>query len=377
MAISVAFLIDFMLFKMGTENHVLDLLTGLDKKEFRPILLVFRCSHEMRAKAEAMGVPVLELGIDKVYGIKEFHVLFQLKKYLKKENVKIMHTFHINPDIYGAFLAKISGIPILISSRRDMGYLMKQSHKIAYRVFDPWVDAVICVSEAVKKAFCRAPMNTKSKFHVIYNGIERTRFDKAIDRNEQRRRLGFGHGEPLIGVLSNFGMVKGHTYLLDAVPKIRKVHPEAHFILAGDGNCKEKMIQRSKAMALDGSVHFVGHREDVAELLSAFDVIVLPSLSEGFSNTLVEALYMKKAVVATDVGGNPEIIRNGTTGILIKPADADAIAAAVIDLLKDNNKARDMGTQGRALVEEKFMLDNVVRRTEDLYVQLLKSKEVV
>ena len=287
-----------------------------------------------------------------------------------------MQTFHTNPDIYGTFLAKVSTVPIVISSRRDMGFNRNWRHILCYKFMNNFVDKVICVSEAVKKLIMREEGIPENKIKIIYNGINPDEFSNSVNVDDEKKKLGLTDSVPTIGMLANFGPIKGHRYLLESAALLKRKNYRLNFILVGKGSLENELRKQSKDLRIEDIVYFVGHRIDAQKMLMVMDILVVPSLSEGFSNTIVEALYMKKPTIATNVGGNPEIIYHNRTGILIPPKSPEYIAQAIINLLNNRNFAKKLGENGRKLVEDNFIFKNKVKETEQLYETLLTEKRV-
>jgi glycosyltransferase involved in cell wall biosynthesis len=175
----------------------------------------------------------------------------------------------------------------------------------------------------------------------------------------------------VIGAVSRLAWKKGVSHLLDAVPSLLEAVPEVTVLLVGDGPLRGDLEAQAARLGVAGRVLFLGPRRDASTLLPAFDVLVLPSVVEGMSNTLLEAMAARLPVVATDVGGNPEVVVDGETGFLVPPGDPGRLAAATLKLLQAPEMARDMGAAGRRRVEAHYRADAMVRRIEGLYDGLL------
>ena len=376
MQVPILYFIDLLYFHSGTEKHLFELLQHIDRERFKPYVITCEGAEDFKQEIEDMGIPVQILDINKVYGKKEFHIMKELKKFIKKESIKIIQTFHINPDIYGTVLAKFSGIPIVISSRRDMGFNRNKNNIICYKFLNNFVDKIICVSEAVKQLVIKEEGVKESKIKVIYNGIRQDYLDKKVDAIAEKQKFGFNGHTPIVGMLANFNPIKGHFYFLEAAALIKNEIPEVQFVLAGRGPFEPKIREKTAGLGLNDCVHFIGHRRDIPETISIMDILVVPSLSEGFSNTVIEALYMRKPIVATNVGGNPEAVINNKTGILVPPESSTNIAQSVFRLLENEALRRELGNNGRRLVEERFLFNKMISETINLYEELLRKKRV-
>ncbi|OGS19370.1 MAG: hypothetical protein A2219_06130 [Elusimicrobia bacterium RIFOXYA2_FULL_50_26] len=370
----ILFLIDFLHIFSGTERHLFELVTNIDRKRFKPFVVTFQGSPAFRKKLEQNDIPVKILNMRKIYGRRQLAMFFKLNEFIQREGIKILQTFHTNPDIYGTMLARFARIPVVISSRRDMGLGRNRRNVWCYKLLNRYVDRIICVSEKVKQFVIADEGVSGDKITVVYNGIETKKLDLPVDVARARKKLSIPDGVPVMGMLANFNPVKGHRYFLDAAVIIKKTMPDVHLVMAGEGPVLEQTRQKAVQLGLERCTRFIGYTEAIAEALSVMDVVVSPSCSEGFSNTILEALYMSKPVVATDVGGNAEVIRNGQTGILIPPKNADAIARWVSAMFTDKDKARMLGNNGSRLVREKFLIPTMMENTMNIYDDLLRMK---
>jgi glycosyltransferase involved in cell wall biosynthesis len=236
------------------------------------------------------------------------------------------------------------------------------------RLLVPLANAVVVNSKAVGRRFAWA---LPAKLHRIPNGVDLTRFFPQDPHEGLRASLGIPKGLPVIGSIGRFVPYKGYAYLVEAARLVREVRPEIHWLLLGDGELRGELMRRCRAMGLDQQVHFAGWRDDVPDVLTLFDVFILPSLGEHFGRVLIEAMAMAKAVVATDAGGVPEIVIHGETGLLVPPADPQAIAEAVLALLQDPTRAARLGAAGRRRAESEFSLARHAQAVEALYQEIL------
>lgn len=376
MRIPILYLIDYLYQFAGTEKHLYYFLEKLDKKRYEPFVFAFEGFESFKKNIEDLGIYARILNMKKVYGVRPFRYFFELRKFIKGKKIKIIQTFHTNADIYGTVLAKISDIPIIISSRRDMGFNRNRKHIICYKFLNKYVDKIICVSEAVKKIVMREEHVPEFKIQVIYNGIDKEDLDRKVELSEVKKKLGFLDSGPIIGMIANFNPIKGHRYFIEAALILRKQVKNIQFILVGSGrqDLVDDLKGLVKELGLNDCVHLLGHREDILNFLSIMDILVAPSLSEGFSNSIIEAMYLRKPVVATDVGGNPEVVIHNLTGILIPPANVDGIAQAVMKLLKEPNLAAKLGENAKRLIEEKFLFERMLDETTGLYESLLAQR---
>ena len=234
--------------------------------------------------------------------------------------------------------------------------------------------AVVANAGAVKKQLIEQGVKSE-KVTIIYNGIDLTRFQQNgnVDEALQRLDLASVQGRPLITMVANFEFrVKDHPMLLRAAQRVKAEVPEALFVLAGDGPLLEETQQLAEQLGLKETCLFIGRCASVPDLLKASEICVLSSQAEGFSNSILEYMAAGRAVVATNVGGASEAIVEGETGYLIQAGDDQAMAQRLISLLRDPDKSRSMGMNGRRLVEERFSTENRLATTSALYQKFLK-----
>jgi glycosyltransferase involved in cell wall biosynthesis len=214
------------------------------------------------------------------------------------------------------------------------------------------------------------------KVFLIPNGVEIKVFTEAnqslVEALAQEWKI--RSHTPVIGTLARLHEQKGHSYLLDAVAQLRREIPDVKALVVGDGELRPSLEQRTQALRLSDSVIFTGTRRDVPEILALLDVFVLPSLWEGLPIALLEAMAAGLPVVATRVGGVPEVVVDGETGLLVPPRDPDALSEAILTLLQDPDLRQKMGQAGQERVREYFSVERMVEETEALYERLLAEK---
>jgi glycosyltransferase involved in cell wall biosynthesis len=231
---------------------------------------------------------------------------------------------------------------------------------------------VLANADAVKTQLIRDGYDAR-KLAVIRNGVDLPRLDKRAKAGPIRQEFGIADDSPIVTVLARLNEMKGIQYFLDAAPAVLSIFPKTRFLIVGDGPARADLQQYAERVGLGSSVIFTGFRMDVPEILKATSISVLPSLSEGLSNVLIESMAAGVAVVATSVGGNPEIVDDGATGILIPPRDAGSIARAITQILSSPEMAARLGAAGRERIESRFSMERAVHETQSLYTSLLQS----
>jgi glycosyltransferase involved in cell wall biosynthesis len=281
----------------------------------------------------------------------------------------IVHTYLVSANLYGALAARLAGVPAVVTSRRDTGFSRNWRLRLVEEwLVNPRVVRVAAVCPAVAREARRERGLSAERVVTIPNGVDTAEFDPALHpREAARSRLGLAGDDAALGVIAHLSPVKGHADLLAAMARIVEARPRARLFVVGDGVLRAELEAKCRALGLTGRVVFTGARPDVAAVLAALDVVVVPSHTEGLSNALLEAMAMARPVVATAVGGNPDAVEAGTTGLLVPPRDPEALAASVLGLLERPDEARRLGEAARRRVLAEFSLDRMVAGYEALY----------
>jgi glycosyltransferase involved in cell wall biosynthesis len=233
------------------------------------------------------------------------------------------------------------------------------------------VDAVIVNSAAAARELSGRFRVPESKVRNIGVGTDLERIWRATPAEELKRELGLGESK-VVGVVAKLSPVKGHGHFLEAAAFILKAAGDVRFLIVGDGSERTRLEREAGELGLSGKVHFIGVRDDVPAVLKLMDVLVLSSLSEGSPNVVLEAMAAGVPVVAMRVGGVPEVVEDGVSGFLVDPGDAPGLSNAVLRLLNDADRAREMGKKGRAIAGENYDINRVVARVEDVFSSLLE-----
>ena len=361
----------------GSERNITQLLVGIDKDKFEICIACFG-SGKLSEFMKEQGFSIVDLKKAGIYTLSGLRNLAFLKKIVNENKISLIVTYHESSDFYGLALSIICNIPV-ISSRRDMGFKTKLHHRIAYKFVGRFFDAVIAVSEAVKKEVIKRHWFPEEKIFTVYNAINAVDYGNAHDGIALKRKLGIQSESFVVGMVANIRKIKGYLYFLDAARIILRYNRNVQFVMIGYDAIKsdfttERLERYGKEIGISENLHFLGGKLEIPDLISIFDVAVLASLSEGFSNVILEYMASSKPVVATGVGGNPEIVVHGQTGLLVPPADSVALADAILSIWEDKEAASRFGIAGRKRVEERFSLGVMLRNYENLFEQVINSK---
>jgi glycosyltransferase involved in cell wall biosynthesis len=351
----------------GAERVVLDLCRASLSGPFPPLVASFfdlREPHlELHEAAEKEGLPTRLLTCR---GRMDLNALQQLRHVLIQDGVKILHCHGFKADFYGLLTGRPLKIPLIATS-----HLWTKSSPVIrwYERLDGlclrFFDRVVAVSSPIRDELVRAGVPGK-KVTVIPNGLYVDDFSHN-GRGVLRSELGLGEEEIVIGTIARLSPEKGHGHLLRAARAVLQEEPKARFLLVGDGPLRRTLEQEVAAMGLTGSVIFGGERTDMPEVYALSDLIVSASLREGFPLSILEALAAGRPVVATRVGGVPEIVQDGVTGILVDPGDEVGLAKAILGVLRDAPRRRALGRAGRKVVEERFSVHRMAREYFEVY----------
>jgi L-malate glycosyltransferase len=363
----------------GTERQFLYLTKELDRSRFDVRVACLSKKGEFLPAFEALNVPISEYSISSLYNYKSFRRRIRLAKDIRRDGVQIIHSYGFYPNVFSIPAAKLAGNCITIASVRDTGVFtgQKKLRSMAQKYACQMADCVVANSQAVR-AWLISLGVPPDHIRVIPNGIVVPPRPAASRDLPIRRELQIDPAAPLIAVVCRLTRGKGIEYFLRSVVSVSKDFPQARFLIVGDSiiepTYKPQLVRLARELEIHDRVIFTGERNDIPKLLEEIDLSVLPSLSEGLSNSLMEAMAAGLPVVATNVGGNPEIVQDGTTGILVPSRDPDALSAAMIRVLKNPSLARQFGHAGRERVAKHFSLESAVRQTEDLYLSLLNNR---
>jgi glycosyltransferase involved in cell wall biosynthesis len=342
----------------GQEMVVLSLVERMDRRLYAPRVLCFHGGGELTSRFESLGVPVDVLDVPSGSG--GVACLRAMRRYFRAHRPAILHTHNPTPHQYGAFAAAGGVVPIVVHTKHGRNQLLTTRGRLLERAAGLLTDVVVPVSADAADVARETDGVPAARIEVIRNGI-------AIRPLPARTRPA---GYRVVHV-ARLNEVKDQPTLLAASRLVADAHPAFHLDLVGDGEQREALERQVDALGLRAHVTFHGFSDDVTPYLDAADLFVLSSTSEGIALTLLEAMAAGLPVVATDVGGNREVVQDGMTGFLVPARDPAALARAMRALLEDPTRAAGMGANGRARVVEEFALDRTAAAYDALYRRLL------
>lgn len=359
----------------GSQTHLLQVLRLLDRRRFDPVLYCLTGEGVLQENVRALDVPVIDGGARSGFkGRQSLAAILRLARYLRRERADVVHNYLLRANAVGSVAARLAGIPVVLCSKR--GCHERRGLELAGARLGNWLaDRVTANADAVREFVHDNEGCPLRKFVVIPSGVDTERF-RPTPGDDYKTRLGLPPHAPVVGIVTRMRVRKGVEEFLRAMIQVRERHPMVQTVIVGEVELDPDLRQLVTKSGMDDGLHLLGRRSDMPEVLSAFDVFVLSSHDEGMSNAILEAMAMEKPVVATDVGGTGEVIRDGQSGLLVPPKDSAALAVAINEMLVAPERAREMGRLGRRIVRDGFSAQTMVRQMEELYLQLLHERGV-
>ena len=372
--------------KGGAPKNTLLTVSGLDKERYRVTLLSGPSRNpeedlEERTTKAGVECAVLDELVRPIRPWTDLRAVLKLARFMRRHKLHIVHTHTSKAGVVGRLAFLLARSPLLVHASH--GHVFTGFYGPVLSTILLWLDRFLSLFTHRIVALTRRGMEEqihlgvapRRKFAVVPSGVELERFTEAsVDAVAKREQLGLPPVGPLLGVAAELDPRKGHRYLLEAMPLVLRRRPDAVLLVMGHGPLQQDLQARISLMNLEGSVRMLGHREDMPEMLSLLDVLVLPSLNEGMGRVVVEAMACAKPVVASNVMGIPELVEDGVTGLLCRPANPQDLAEKILRLLEDSELARKMGAAGKERVYPRYDASRMVAAYEALYEALLKEK---
>lgn len=358
----------------GAEQHLLTLLNHLDKNIF-DVHVVCLFTEPFASLVKKAGFTAHVFSMNNKLDIKP---IWQMAELIRKENYNIVHTHGVRANLLGRLAAKKAGCAHIVTTVHSVlafdynKAIVRYINKICERLTRGITERFITVCKMLERHLVAEGIPGE-KIVTIHNGIEIQNYTPELSGLHIRHEFGIDPDKIVIGVIARLHPVKGHKYLLKSVAELVKINQKVVLLLAGTGPCRKELEDIALNLGIKNNIIFAGFRKDIPEIISASDFLVLPSLSEGLSLTIVEGMAMKKAVIATAVGGTPEIITSGHDGLLVSPADESSLKEAIQRLIDNPDFADNLGIEARKTVESRFTAKIMADKTANLYIDILKE----
>jgi glycosyltransferase involved in cell wall biosynthesis len=350
----------------GAENLILTSIQQLDPNRFSSVLCCIQTKDILGEEAEQMGVHVIELGRLKTKGY-DRKIVGDILSLVRREKIDIIHCHLYHAAMYGRLAARIARIPAIVTVHNV--YARPKWHR---RMINRWLGAktakIIAVSEAVGKDIIHFDHAAPERVVVIPNGIDIKAAQSALTRDESRQNLRISRETKVIGCIGRLEEQKGHFFLLEALSTLRQKEGDCpHLLVVGDGSYKTLINERIEQLCLEDRVTMLGMRRDIADILNAIDLFVMPSLWEGLPLALLEAMAAGIPVIASKVGGVGEVLGQSEFGIALPPGNVAALSQSIASLMADPEHRATIGARGAARVRERYSSQAMVSHLESIY----------
>jgi len=361
----------------GTENQFMALTRMLDRTRFD---VEFACLRRWGGFVDELverNIPLTEYPVATFRSVTAIRQQARLARHITRRHVDIVHAYNFYGNVFATPPARLVA-PVTIASIRDRAPYLTAMQKRLQRYACQFADCILVNAAAVRDWLIGEGYDA-SKIAVIRNGVDLSRFEASPASMPLRHELSIDARTPLVGVISRLTRLKGLEHFLEAAAIVRSRVPDIRFVIVGETSPMDRgylgELQRyAERCGVAQDVIFTGLRRDVPAVLSSLTVSVMPSLNEALSNVVLESMAAGAPTVATRVGGTPEAIVDGVTGLLVEPADSAALADAIVRLLHDRQLAAHLGRAARERIADHFSVKRMVCATEDLYVGLLERK---
>jgi glycosyltransferase involved in cell wall biosynthesis len=353
----------------GAGKYYLNTIPAVDKTKFNITLCVLRERDHLTNLFEEAKINITHLGKQKYDPL----IFISLINFIKNGKFDLIHSHGYGSDNFGRIIGKILRIPTIIHAHdENRSYPVVQN--IADLLLVPFTDKAIAVSQGVKESCINKRRIRKQKIFVLHNGIPLKNFTKLDEKliDEEKRRFGIKPDSIVLGTVARLRKEKGLKYLIQSAPRILNSFPNVVFFIAGDGPIREELETLAKDLAVDNKIIFAGFCNNIPMVLSLIDIFVAPSLTEGSPLGIFEAMAMGKPIIASNVGGIREILKDKENSLLVPSEDPERLAEKILFLLNNKN---EMTLLGLKAFEESKKYDNqfLIKNLEDIYSELLKK----
>lgn len=356
----------------GLEKILTTIVLNLNKEKYNVSVW---CLKEGGFFADELIKAGIEVKILHIFTSRNPLSVYKVYKLFKSRKFDIIHTHAYSAGTIGRISAFLAGVPVIISHNQNIYDYYNKYYRFVEWFLSRVTDGIICVSDEVRKYTHEIQGIDSKRLVTIYNGIDTICAVHKKDTYDLRNELGIPRDNIVIGTIAQFSEKKGLGYLIRSASLLLERKKDVNFLLVGDGAIRGELKQLCLNLKMEGKVIFAGERRDIPEILSLIDIFVLPSIREGLPLALLEAMACGRPVIATNVGGVPEVIRDGINGILVRPKDPEALCCAMERLLHDEGEMAEMGGEGRKLCEKYFNSRVMVAKIENLYDTLVERKK--
>lgn len=357
----------------GTERQLVELVKRIDRDKFELYLgcLAGDESGIQEHFPECVKVQSIILKVRSTYSLAALVAVCRLIRLIRSESIDIVQCYFLKAKLLGCLAGKLAGAKT-VSCQRDLGMHINATNRVAVRLANACADRFLVNSLSVKEYLIRGQGAPSDRIDVVANGVDVKDYRPATpaERAAYKLKLGLDPAVVVIGVVANLKLVKGLGDFIRAAALVSRAHEKAHFVIVGKGPEEDKLRHLAAELRVADKILFAGRRDDVRPFLGAFDIAVLCSLSEGFSNAVLEYMAAGLPVVATRVGGNQEQVHDGETGFLVPPGDSELLAKALLRLIQEDGLRVRMSQEALRECAELYSMEKMIGRMEDYYTRL-------
>jgi sugar transferase (PEP-CTERM/EpsH1 system associated) len=352
----------------GLQRVVTDMATHLDRNRFEPSVCALRGGGPFAEELQNNRIRFFNVSANN--GKVDYLCSLKLRRLFKEEKPDIVHTHNTQPFIDGTVGAMLAGVPVRIHTDHARDFPDKRRYMYAEYVLSHFVDRIVAVSNHTKQNLVRFEHIDEDRIDVIPNGIDGDKYEVTIDRSKKMRELDIPEGKgPILGIGVRLSNQKGITYLLRAMKSLSVDLPNAVLLIAGEGELRDRLEKEAIALGIGENVRFLGARLDINEILKILDVYVLPSLWEGMPLVLLEAMAASLPIVATDVGGNADVVIDGQNGFLVKPGDIRSLYLSLRTVLENQELRARFSKSSYDRYRQRFHVGAMINGYETLYAK--------
>lgn len=346
----------------GAERMLLQLACNLSEPYDVTVGLLY--PGWLHDQVKQVGLPHIMLGGAE---LRDWDVIADVIRVMRTRAVRLIHAHEFYMGMIGAVVSCLTGVPLIVTIHGKNYYPDRMRRRLIFRMTAMQASGFIMVSDELKQFVCSITGMPKRYVQVIHNGVELSQPSKVRAEVNLRAQVGIDQNASIIGTVGALFPVKGQRYLIEAFRIVRMKKAKVHLVILGEGQERESLEQEAQRLGIGDSVHLLGFRTDVLAMLPQMDVFTLPSLSEGLPLALLEAMAAMRPVVVTRVGGMPELVEDGKTGLLVPPGDASALAASLLRFLENPDWAAQLGKAGRDTIASRFSHDAMVEKYQEIY----------
>jgi len=354
----------------GTERYLLNLLENIDRNLFHPTIMCFYKTGEFFFEIQKLNIDIEVFPIsNSLINTTGIRSLMKASAFLKNNDIQMLHTLADWGNYFGVFAGKLAGVKTIIASQRNMGHLMvKKRYYFTSKIIYKYVtNGIIVNAGSIKKYLIKEFHIHPEKIEVIHNGIAFNR--TSVNKN----KLEAASENITGGFIGRFHPVKGFSLLIDVANNVIKEYPNIVFLIIGTGSESRELKYKIKNYGIMKNFNFVGNQKDIQFYISKMDFIILPSKSEGFPNVVLEAMASHKPVVATRVGGVPEVVVHGKTGFIIEPGNVSAMTISIKKLCEDEGLRNKMGRAAFTHAKNQFGIEKMMDKHLKYYLKKINK----